>query len=144
LIEINAPPGRAAQGAVSPGATGQKPMTHHQYRTNLTPLVGIPLLTAILLAVVAPTVAAQDIGDVGAGRHLAQTWCSSCHMVDPAPQRGADNGAPSFTSIARMPSTTPLALRAFLETPHGGMPDLHLSNNETDDLTGYILSLRRQ
>jgi hypothetical protein len=65
-------------------------------------------------------------------------------VIDAAPLRSADNGAPPFVSVARMASTTPLSLRAFLQTPHAGMPDLHLSRNETDDLTGYILSLRRQ
>ena len=107
-------------------------------------LTAIPLLSAILLGTAIQSVAAQDIGDLAAGRHLAETWCSSCHQVDPAQQRGVDNGVPTFTAIARMPSTTPLALRAFLQTPHAQMPDLHLSRDEIDDLTGYILSLRRQ
>jgi hypothetical protein len=43
-----------------------------------------------------------------------------------------------------MKSTTPLSLRAFLQTPHERMPDLHLSRDEIDDLTAYILSLRRK
>ncbi len=87
---------------------------------------------------------AQDQGDVRAGRHLAETWCSSCHVVDPTLQRGIDNGAPAFAAVAGMSSTTPLALRAFLQTPHAQMPDLHLSRDEIDDLTAYILSLRRK
>jgi mono/diheme cytochrome c family protein len=118
-------------------------MTHHQHSWHRSGLAGIPLLTAILLAAAIPNVAAQDTGDAAAGRKLAQAWCSSCHVVDPTPQRGVDNGAPAFTVIASLPTTTPLALRAFLQTPHAQMPDLHLTRDEIDDLTGYILSLRR-
>jgi cytochrome c len=126
------------------GSDGQRRMTHHQPRTNRRCPVCIPLLTAILLVGATTKVDAQDIGDLGAGRRLAQTWCSSCHAVDPAAKRVVDNGAPAFASIARMPPTTPLSLHAFLQTPHAQMPDLHLSRNEADDLVGYILSLRQE
>jgi len=119
-------------------------MAHRQNCGYWPGLVQIPLLTAVLLAAAIPRVAAQENGDVAAGRRLAQTWCSSCHVIDPAPLRSVDNGAPPFASIARMAATTPLSLHAFLQTPHAGMPDLHLSRNETDDVTGYILSLRRK
>jgi hypothetical protein len=43
-----------------------------------------------------------------------------------------------------MKSTTPLGLRVFLQTPHGRMPDLHLTRDEVDNLIAYILSLRRR
>ena len=43
-----------------------------------------------------------------------------------------------------MKSTTPMSLRAFLQTPHSRMPDLRLSRDEIDNLTAYILSLRRK
>jgi hypothetical protein len=42
-----------------------------------------------------------------------------------------------------MKSTTPMALRAFFQTPHNRMPDLHMSGEEIDNITAYILSLRR-
>ena len=101
---------------------------------------------------VAPTTAAilaasslpwpRRIGDVVAGKRLAETWCSSCHIVAPSAQAGASTGVPTFTAIASMPSTTPIALRVYLQTPHARMPDLHLSRDETDNLIAYILSLR--
>jgi cytochrome c len=119
-------------------------MTHHQHSVTRVPLVCIPLLTAILLVVAASRADAQDVGDAGAGRHLAQAWCSTCHAVDPTAERRVDNGVPAFAAIARMPSTTPLSLHAFLQTPHAQMPDMHLSRDEIDDLVGYILSLRRE
>jgi hypothetical protein len=42
-----------------------------------------------------------------------------------------------------MKSTTQMALQAFLQTPHSQMPDLHMSGEEIDNITAYILSLRR-
>jgi|SRR6185437_9487472 len=101
----------------------------------------VTVVTAILAALSFP-VAAQEIGDVAAGAHLAATWCSSCHVVAPSAQTGASTGVPTFAGIARMSSTTPISLRAFLQTPHARMPDLQLSRDETDDLIAYILSLR--
>jgi mono/diheme cytochrome c family protein len=100
-------------------------------------------LGTILLTTWAQQVAAQN-GDIAAGQKLAETWCSSCHVVGPAPDRGTSNGAPTFSAIAQMPSTTPLSLRAFLQTPHAQMPDLHLSRDEIDDVGAYILSLRHK
>lgn len=94
-----------------------------------------------LLAATPIPLAAQEIGDVAAGSRLAATWCSSCHIVTPSAQTGASTGVPTFAAIARMPSTTSMSLRAFLQTPHARMPDLHLSRDETDNVIAYILSL---
>ena len=85
---------------------------------------------------------AQDPGDVGAGRHLAETWCSSCHLMGGARQ-GASSGAPTFQAMANNPTITPVSLHAFLQTPHARMPDLHLTSDDIDDLAAYIRSLRR-
>jgi mono/diheme cytochrome c family protein len=99
----------------------------------------IPLL--LLIAFTAPAVA-QTIGDPVAGRTLAQTWCSNCHVVAANQPQGASTGAPSFRAIAAEKSVTPMALSAFLQTPHHRMPDLHLSRDEIDDVSAYILSLQ--
>lgn len=82
-------------------------------------------------------------GDADAGRELAKKWCSGCHVVSPQQQHASNDAVPSFASIARMPSTTAMSVRAFLHTPHPPMPDLQLSHTEVDDLATYILSLRR-
>ena len=100
------------------------------------------VLAAVILAAVPFPLVAQEIGDVAAGKHLAETWCSSCHVVAPSAKAGASTGAPTFAAVARMTSSTPMSLRAFLQTPHARMPDLHLNRDETDDLIAYILSLR--
>lgn len=100
------------------------------------------LLSVMLLACLSHQARAQGIGNVSAGRHLAETWCASCHVVTAKADSGTSNGAPTFVSIGRMTSTTYLSMRAFLQTPHDRMPDLHLSRDEMDDLTAYLLSLR--
>ena len=100
------------------------------------------LIIALLACTCVPVVA-QEIGDIAAGRRLAENWCGSCHVVDASSRQGVSSGAPTFFAIARMKSTTPMALRAFLQTPHSRMPDLHMSREEIDNITAYILSLRR-
>jgi mono/diheme cytochrome c family protein len=104
----------------------------------------MPLLVMFLLAAWPRQADAQEIGDITAGRHLSETWCSSCHLVEAGATSGVSNGVPTFVGIARLKSTTVLSLRAFLQTPHAAMPDLHLSRDETDDLATYTLSLRRE
>ncbi len=81
---------------------------------------------------------AADLAD---GKALAEKWCSHCHLTGPGQKRAGD-AAPTFTSIARMPSTTEMSLKAFLQTPHVRMPDYQLTRAEIDDLSAYILSLR--
>jgi mono/diheme cytochrome c family protein len=99
------------------------------------------ILAAALLF--APAAWADDIGDPVAGRKVAQAWCSNCHVF-PGSTHATVTGAPSFSAIAAHSTTTPLGLRAFLQTPHGRMPDLHLSNSEMDDLIAFILSTKRK
>jgi mono/diheme cytochrome c family protein len=106
------------------------------YPTFAILLIGLPLAAAINPA------AAQGVGDLAAGHKLADTWCSSCHLTGEARGTVVSNGAPTFAAIAADKSTTVLSLRAFLQTPHARMPDLHLSRDEVDDLATYILSLR--
>ncbi|MDA8254193.1 MAG: c-type cytochrome [Betaproteobacteria bacterium] len=96
------------------------------------------LAAGLLLALANPGAHAADLAD---GKALAEKWCSHCHLTGPGQKRARDT-APTFTSIARMPSTTEMSLKAFLQTPHVRMPDYQLTRAEIDDLTAYILSLR--
>jgi len=105
-----------------------------------------PILAALVLAALAGGAAAQTAGDAVAGAALARSWCANCHVVGRGPGASPASGdaVPTFASIAAMPSTTALSLRAFLQTPHRRMPDFMLSRAETDDLIAYILSLKGQ
>jgi len=85
---------------------------------------------------------AQAVGDAAAGQSLALRWCSSCHMVDVGQPNALATGVPTFAGVARMPSTTALSLRVFLQTPHVRMPDFNLTQGEIGDVAAYILSLK--
>jgi mono/diheme cytochrome c family protein len=100
------------------------------------------LVTLMLIGAQTNPAPCQVIGDAKAGRSIAQRWCDNCHVVDATQQRATSTGAPTFAAIAQMKSTTPMALRVFLQTPHGRMPDLHLTRSEIDDVSAYILSLK--
>ncbi|HEX2941150.1 MAG TPA: c-type cytochrome [Rhodopila sp.] len=80
--------------------------------------------------------------DVQAGRAIATRWCATCHVVQPGQARATSTGAPSFAAIAKQKALTSDGLRAFLQTGHGRMPDLHLSRQEINDLTAFIMSQR--
>lgn len=95
------------------------------------------LLSSVTLAQSLPP------GDVAAGRRLAIDACSNCHVVVERPMRPAMAGAPAFATLANDPAVTEISLRAFLQTPHARMTNLALTRSETDDLIGYIFSLRR-
>jgi mono/diheme cytochrome c family protein len=99
----------------------------------------------LLFALHAPVAmaAADDMGDPANGHKIAVAWCSNCHALAGSKQATA-TGAPSFAAVAADRAVTPLSLRAFLQTPHHRMPDLHLSNSEMDDLISYILAPRHK
>ncbi len=98
----------------------------------------IPLLIVIACA---PAAMAQQ-RDPAPGRRIAERDCTSCHEVRPGETGpGAMASAPPFQLVARMPSTTELALHVFLRTSHAGMPNILLTEPEIDDLAAYIISL---
>ena len=78
--------------------------------------------------------------DTAKGSQLAQQWCANCHVTSSSRARSAQEGPPSFRTIAS--TRTADQLRAFLSHPHGAMPDLSLTRAEIDDLVGYIETLR--
>jgi len=98
---------------------------------------------ALAAAVSAPAVAwGQTMADPAAGRKLALEVCAHCHFVAETQQVIPRADAPPFDTVAADPSVTELGLRVFLRTPHRNMPDLQLSQKETDDIISFILSLR--
>lgn len=76
------------------------------------------------------------------GRRVAETWCANCHVIGPGARGPAGDAAPPFDAVARMPSTTKMSLRAFLQTPHARMPDYRLTREELDGVVTWILALR--
>ena len=85
---------------------------------------------------------AQPANRHSPGRQVAIELCSSCHQVTLGQPRSRQNVV-SFFAIANLPSTTALSLKVFLRSNHKGMPDLIVSETDSDDLVDYILSLKR-
>ncbi|MGO8919082.1 MAG: c-type cytochrome [Stellaceae bacterium] len=98
-------------------------------------LPALPLLAAGAFA-------AGNADDAARGHVLARAWCASCHAVEPGDPKAPFADVPSFTAVARLPTTTSPALHAFLSTPHGDMPDIKLKSGEIDAVVAYILSLK--
>jgi mono/diheme cytochrome c family protein len=98
------------------------------------------LLIAMSLALPASGAAQPLAGNPLIGRQTAITLCASCHQVVGEKRLG---GPPSFLDIANMPSTTALSLKVFLRSSHKEMPDLIISNSDTDDLIAHVLSLKQ-
>ena len=93
---------------------------------------------ALFLSGIAPVLAQ----DAQSGHRLATMWCSACHQVENSTSGISRDTPPSFAAVARMHSTTSMALTVFLSTPHAAMPNFSLSRKEIADVSAYILSLR--
>jgi mono/diheme cytochrome c family protein len=96
------------------------------------------LLIATLSAVPVSALAQQPEGNPLTGRRTAAALCAPCHQVG-----GTRNGPPSFLDVASMSSTTALSLRVFLRSNHREMPNLMVSETDTNDLIAYILGLKQ-
>lgn len=99
------------------------------------------ILGATLIA--APALA-QEQGNANAGRDLALSVCSNCHLVAERQSHAPMDSVPSFDAIARNTSLTPDRLRTFLAKPHWPMPDLQLSRQQIEDQVAYFGQLRQQ
>jgi len=103
-------------------------------------LLALAALLLIRMHVASGAPAAQD--SVSAGRRLAKAWCKGCHALDTS-SAGALGRAPDFVQIANRTSTTELSLKVFLRSNHNSMPNLIIAPDQADDLTRFILSLKR-
>ena len=97
------------------------------------------LLTAAFLALPVSAVGQPLPGDPLKGLQTATVMCAPCHQIG---GRRSDGAAPSFLDVAKMPSTTALSLKVFLRTSHNEMPNLIISDADTEDLIAYILDLK--
>ena len=84
----------------------------------------------------------QEPGSVMQGLELAQTVCAECHGVAPGAVRSPNAHAPTFETIVQMPGMTPMAVRVWLRSAHKEMPNIMLSQDETDNVIAYLASLK--
>ncbi len=103
----------------------------------------LPLVMAVG-ALLAGGAAAQEFGDVKAGRDLARTVCAECHGVGRTSMVSPHPDAPTFRRIAAVPGMTAIAIRVILNTPHRQMPDIILTSDEVRDVAAYILTLKER
>jgi mono/diheme cytochrome c family protein len=89
-----------------------------------------------------PALAQALPGDRYAGRTLARDVCAECHFVEEQDRGESWADAPAFQDVADDPAITAISLRVFLRTSHQDMPNLMLSEAETDDIIAFILSLK--
>ena len=89
--------------------------------------------------------------DVRKGRQLAFKLCIECHLISPAQPYAPTLSppAPSFELIASRAGTNAVSLRAFLTTTYRGMdrpkgmPHPGLADFQIEQITAYLLSLRK-
>ena len=106
-------------------------------RVNLSSILGL------IASVYASTAVAEDIGSVKDGFIFAQTVCAECHAVRDGERASPNAQAPSFTTVANTSGMNAMALEVWFQTPHPTMPNLVFSNQESDNVIAYILSLRK-
>lgn len=97
-------------------------------------------VVTLALIIVMRAAPALSQGDAEVGKRTAESWCSSCHLVDGVGT--AIDGAPPFRAVANDPAKTSAFLRTWLTDPHYPMPNLELSRRQIDDLVAYFESLR--
>jgi len=106
----------------------------------------IACCAAVLLLLRVPTALGAAPGEVSVvrGHRLALAWCSGCHAVGKFALPIDRRRAQAFTAIANKRSTTPLAIKVFLQSSHEPMPNFILNKKQDiDDLAAYIVSLKR-
>lgn len=82
-------------------------------------------------------------GERAAGHRLVTEFCGDCHQARPA-FPALHRYPPSLEDIAKLPSTTRLSLKVFLQSNHRHMPNFIISKSDSDDIIEYILSLKRR
>lgn len=108
-----------------------------QVRRNTGALLAILSISMALVQ----TATAEQRAVPEHGRAIAQTWCSTCHLVSSGQTR-VNADVPTFASIAQRLPADKDVLAAFIANPHPPMPDLSLSRQDIQDLLAYIATLK--
>jgi len=102
------------------------------------------LVTGILMAATATAAlgATNGPGNPGYGRGLAGDLCGDCHVVAPDQANSGRKLGPNLVEYVRKPEITELALRSYLQTSHPVMPNIMLTQQQTDDVIAYLLTFK--
>ena len=99
-------------------------------------------LVALLLTTGAQFASTQEVGDTTAGMAYAEGVCAECHAVKKGQRVSPHERAPAFELVANSRGMTQMALRVWFQSPHPSMPNLMLTEKQSDDMIAYILSLK--
>jgi mono/diheme cytochrome c family protein len=99
-----------------------------------------PIFVLLAVCIVA-AVSTDASADPMAGERLAERWCAECHGIS-ADRLSPNPAAPTFPKLAAEPSITEPSLRALLRSPHETMPHIIFKDDELEEITSYILSLK--
>lgn len=111
--------------------------------------VGLALLASACVGTQAQAPAASPPPDMAAsasparGLAYAQDVCAACHAVEAGQTNSPNPQAPPFEVIANLPGMTPIALNAWLHSPHPSMPNIIVAPADRDDVAAYLNSLKR-
>ena len=97
------------------------------------------LLAALVLA--AGAASAQTVGDASRGQAIAESWCTSCHIIDLKSTGQSVDAAPPFPKIAADPTKTTGYLQRWLTSSHPQMPNFNMGRREVEDLSAYLKTL---
>ena len=100
------------------------------------------LAIAALMTITSTAYGQSGLGNISQGHELARTVCAECHRMEKGQASRKLSVAKAFQEVASNPARSELSLRVFLRTPHRNMPNLMLTEAETDDVISYILSLK--
>jgi mono/diheme cytochrome c family protein len=121
---------------------------HRSTRHGLIILLLFSVVVALFLFISARSAGGQELRrsapDTANGHRLAETLCTSCHLVSPQGSGPAIAGVPSFPAIANHTGQTPERLAGVIIIPHPPMPAVALTNVELRDIVAYILSLKAE
>jgi mono/diheme cytochrome c family protein len=106
--------------------------------------VTLRLVLGLITGAFASAAVAQESGNAKEGFVFAQAVCAECHAVREGERASPKAQAPSFTTVANTPGMNAMALEVWFQTPHPTMPNLKFSDQESDNVIAYILSLRKR
>ena len=124
---------------------GKYGLHHHTHPNGTSPmskLISIAPLVCFIIATMAGSTQAQQVGDARQGLTLAREVCAPCHLVVKEAGRSTNPDAPTFGAIAKTSGLTSAALTVMLQTSHNNMPNIVLKGDDLKNIVAYILSLK--
>ena len=95
-----------------------------------------------LLAVLATTASADEMGDARAGLAFALRNCAECHDVTSHNLNTPKSMAPNFYVTANRKGMSRMALLVWLQSNHPTMPNFILRKQDMANVVAYIVSLK--